>query len=171
MARVFKLHRRPRLAMAGIVGMAGVLVSATMVLRGGEMAEHLPEQGFHAAAFIGAFLAGLLLADGFGHSGVKGAFWSVGWFVLATLVGAGLGGSLGMMMVMPFADTGLGAASVAQVVEGLPTLAFFGWIAILDAVLTSVAVVVTWAVALVGVQTMAVMVRDRFQVIVGAEAF
>lgn len=160
MHNYFRLTRRPRLQIASVVACAGLLVSILMVVKGGDLARHLPDQGFHVAALIGAGLSGWCVADGLGLAGRRGCLLSVLWFSVATLIGAALGATLGMVVVLPW-TTGFVLPEFAEFVTGLPMLAAFGWLAVLDGLFTSFAVAVSWIAACILVHVAAFTIRGR----------
>lgn len=130
-----------RLTLAGFTAAAGGIVSIAMVAWGGPMARYLPTgEGFHIAAIIGAGLAGLLCAGGFGRGGRKG--WLIAALVscIATLLGA----SLGATLMSGYFGSFWGAS--------------LGLLAIIDAS-TSVAALATWGVVMAAVHLAARKVR------------
>lgn len=170
MKQFFADMRGPRVQIALCVGLAGWLVSLVMVSHGGTMARHLPDVGFYTAAFVGAFLSGLIVAGGLGETGRRG--WCVGAlsFIAATMIGAALGSSVGMMLVMPY-ENGMQWHGLSEYLEGLPMLVSFGWIAVLDGLSTSIAVVAAWIAVLIAVQYAALHIRMKSTLKQSAQPF
>jgi hypothetical protein len=160
MKQFFADMRGPRVQIALCVGLSGWLVSLVMVSHGGTMARHLPDVGFYTAAFVGAFLAGLITAGGLGRTGRRG--WCVAGlcFVAATTIGAALGSSVGMMLVLRL-DTDMQWPGLSEYLSGLPMLFSFGWLAVLDGLSTSLYVAAAWIAVLAVVQYAALHIRMK----------
>lgn len=170
MTRFFKLSRIPRLQMALAVACAGLLVSLVMVHWGGSMSRHLPENGFHFAAFVGAGLAGLLLADGLGHHGQRGWVLSALSFLGMTILGGPLGASLGMYVTLPFYGE-MEGFKVSWFIGSLPHLWGLGWLALADGLTTSIAVASVWLLSIVPVHVAARLLRSRHMLRQSVEPF
>lgn len=74
-----------RFGRAALVGAAGGAVALAIM-----MADSMfrSDYSFLRAATMGAFLAGLLVARGFGGAGTRGWFWAGASFAAATILGA-----------------------------------------------------------------------------------
>jgi len=119
-----------RCEIAGLTAASGGIVSIAMVLWGGPMSRYLPTgNGFHLAAIVGAGLAGLICAGGFGRMGSRGWCIAAATACIATLLGAVLGAGL----------IGLTAGTIFGAMMGL--------VAIIDAS-TSVVAVSIWAMTM-----------------------
>ncbi|WP_152613000.1 hypothetical protein [Tateyamaria sp. ANG-S1] len=110
------------------------------------MARFLPDAPlFHVSAASGAALAGFLLADGFGRRRWRGHLIGGLTCVAVTLLGAWFGASI----ALAFTASGHAGATLSDVVGNAP---FLGFIAIADALSTSLPVAATWAIAMTLVQ-------------------
>ena len=74
-----------RFGRAALVGTAGGAVAFAIMMSDSMFRG---DYGFLRAATMGAFLAGLLVARGFGRSGTGGWFWAGASFAGATILGA-----------------------------------------------------------------------------------
>ena len=126
-----------RMYRSGVCGLAGWIVSFGLVHWGGPMARHIPAQGVHLAAFWGALVAGFIVASGFGHARWWG--WALAGLsaVFATVFGAIIA-----------------AATMGVLAVGSPSAGALGVIAIADGA-SSPLLVLTWGVAMVGVDAFA----------------
>ena len=126
-----------RMYRAGVCGLAGWIVSFGLVHWGGPMARHIPDQGVHLAAFWWALVAGFIVASGFGHA----RWW--GWAL------AGLSALFATVFGAIIAAATMGVLAV-----GSPSAGALGVIAIADGA-SSPLLVLTWGVAMVGVDAFA----------------
>lgn len=108
------LSERNRLVISGLTAVTGGVTALAITQFGGGMLNHLPDSGFHLAAFVGAGIAGFILADGLGRPGVGGGLLGLVTVLLLTLSGAWLGAAL----LSPTASIEIG---------------FLGWIALIEA--------------------------------------
>ena len=147
---------RRRCAISTLV--AGTCVALVMHGAGGDLAPHLPAAPlFHVSAGMGAAFAGLILADGFGHSRWTGQLLAVVAAIAATLLGAMTGAAVALS-ITAFFDAN---AAIVDVIEAAP---LFGFIAIADGLTTSVPVAVTWAVSMTAVHVSMLRLRRAINV-------
>lgn len=140
MYQMLELTERTRLMIAGLTAVAGGATAVAITELGGRMQHYLPDSGFHLAAVVGAGLAGFILADGFGRSGLRGGLSAVTTAVLVTLLGAWLG-----------------AALIAW--SPRPEAGFLGWLALLEAVSANPLILKIWAAAMLVLQGGAARLR------------
>ncbi|MGJ8618519.1 MAG: hypothetical protein ACSHWS_16875 [Sulfitobacter sp.] len=124
-----KLTASPlRYEIAGLTAALGGIVSIAMVLWGGPMSRYLPTgSGFHLAAIVGAGLAGLICASGFGRMGRRGWCIAAATACIATLMGAVLGAGLiglfaGTIFGAPMGVVAIIDASASVVTVGIWTM-------------------------------------------------
>ena len=134
------LHMRQRLRCAALVALSGGAVAQAMTIWGGQMARFLPPHPYMIlAGFVGAGLAGILLADAFGRGGKGGALLSGLFWPIATLLGACLGAALLIF--------GLEGPANVTPHSALESGADLGTLAVMDGVFTGPLVAVIWFVS------------------------
>ncbi len=132
--KILKWLRSQRTRRAAVCALAGWVVSFVMVHWGGPMSRFIPNDGAHIAAFVGAFVSGYLLANGFGRAGVCGWVLAVVCAIVATVLGAVIAGSA--LAVAASAGPSIGVSH--------------GLIAIVDAAFSPWCWII-WIIAMVGV--------------------
>ena len=125
---------RNRAQLALLCGGAGWVVSVTMIYWGGPLSRFIPRDGPQISAFLGATVAGYMVANGFGRAGLSGRALAALSACTATVLGAIIAGSI------------LGGGQSYGAVDG----AARGIVAITDG-FSSVVVVATWALSMYGV--------------------
>ncbi len=127
-----------RLQCAALAALTGGALAQTISLWGGQFSRHLPPTTLMSlGGAIGAGLAILLLADGFGHRGLRGVIFAAFSWVVATALGAWFGASAvlietsaGAIYAIPSAleeGAGLGLFAVVGGILQSPT-AFAVWV-------------------------------------------
>jgi hypothetical protein len=106
----------------------------TMIYWGGPLSRFIPRDGTQISAFLGATVAGYMVANGFGRSGLTGRALAVLSACTATVLGAIIAGSI------------LGGIQYHDAVDGVGR----GLVAITDG-FSSVGVAATWALSMYGV--------------------
>ena len=152
---------RVRMTCGAATGLAGGVVAWAMSGSGGSLARFLPDgPWFHIAALLGAGVAGLALADGFGRKGWLGAGAALAAAPVATGIGAALGAA-GLMVVFAAVQFLAGAGGVAPgSVTGAPAL---GVLAVVDGIGTSPVVALTWVSAMCAVHLAMRRLRNAFE--------
>ena len=124
MKQINIMPSRFRLSTAGVTAVSGGIVSIAMAYWGGSMARFLPAgEALYPAAVLGAGLAGLACADGFGRPGARG--WAIAALasIVATIAGAVLGsGLLGVVMAGNLGGAGLGLIAIMDAATSLPAV-------------------------------------------------
>lgn len=144
MYRRVELANETRVAIAGLTALAGAATAWAVSVFGSRILHMLPENGFHLAAFLGAGIAGFVLADGFGRPGLWGFSRAAITAGLATLAGAWLG-----------------AVLITPPGEAWFSVGILGWIMLADAVAADIAIPKIWAAAMVGLHLIAMQLRFR----------
>lgn len=137
MMAFFPMYQRVRCGV--LMALSGGAVAQSMTLWGGDLARFFPPLSIMlCAAFVGAGVAGFILADAFGRRGWGGMVWSIVTWPLATAVGASLGAGL--------VGTASSPEPLASLPEALIAGAPLGWMAVSDGIASSPAVAAIWVI-------------------------
>lgn len=143
-----------RFEIAGAVGLSGAVVA--LALTGAD--RHLAfDWGFVRVACAGAFVAGLGIADGFGHRGWQGLLLGGISFVIATMFGAVIA-----FLLMPFEAWWVGAVPMPS--PGGPfhfSQCLIAPVYVAASVIASLPLAGIWIACALGVQKAALCRRGR----------
>lgn len=133
----FPMYQRVRCSV--LMALTGGAVAQAMTLWGGDLARFFPPLSIMlCAAFVGAGVAGFMLADAFGRKGWVGLVSSTLGWPLATIVGASLAAGL--------VGTASSPEPLASLPEALTQGAPLGLMAVTDGIVSSPIVAIIWSV-------------------------
>ena len=137
---------------ATLTAMAGGAVAIMMHVAGGELARHLPPPPLmQISALLGAALAGVICADGYGRGRWYGHLLGVVTFIVATALGA-LSGAVIAIGVQAAFEPSVPISAGFQIAP-------FGLIAVWDGLINSIPVAITWVISMATVHLL--MLRYR----------
>lgn len=145
-----KMTFQQRFGVALAVGAAGGIVALAITQAGGAM---FRDWGFLRVATAGAFLAGLLVAPGFGGAGVRRWFVSGVSFGTATILGA-----IFAVMLMPLEEI-LTSSRWLRVVSEMAGSSLFGPVYVIGMIGDNLRVLAGWIGALTAIQVLALTQR------------
>ncbi|MEL6807247.1 MAG: hypothetical protein AAFO97_05665 [Pseudomonadota bacterium] len=133
----FPMYQRVRCGV--LMALTGGAVAQAMTLWGGDLARFFPPLSIMlCAAFVGAGVAGFMLADAFGRKGWVGFVSSTLAWPLATVIGASLGAGL--------VGTASSPEPLASLPEALTAGAPLGLMAVTDGIASSPVVAIIWII-------------------------
>ncbi|MEM6304173.1 MAG: hypothetical protein AAF744_05595 [Pseudomonadota bacterium] len=146
-----RMTLQKRTGVATAVGLSGALTAFAITQASPFFSG---DAGFCRCAGAGAFVAGFLLAGGFGKAGAQGWMWAAGTFACATVLGA-----LCAVLFLPLDDF-VARLEVPQMALGLLSGLAMGPFYVLEMLTSDLAVLLPWFGSILAIQLLALYLRE-----------